>query len=239
VVNQPRFLGLTPDGRARYACDYEAELLRPLAARGADPDCDDQIDASTDDAEETETGGGIALDGTTLNVWAISGSYKWCGLRFNNGPFPAKGSTISVADFQIYASSASPYNNAAFDTYADDRAAPPTFSSNNGDITGRTRTTHSEPWVEDGLSEWKQSPSIVSVIQELATDYDSTAIVLILKPKTDVTKALGFRSWDAASHALGAKLHLEWTEGGPPVGQPTMRRWGGVPGMVYTGRAGW
>lgn len=26
---------------------------------------------------------------------------------------------------------------------------------------------------------------------------------------------------------------------GAPVGHPTMRRWGGIPGMVYTGRSGW
>jgi len=33
-------------------------------------------------------------------------------------------------------------------------------------------------------------------------------------------------------------LHGTGTEGGA-AGQPTMRRWGGVPGMVYTGRRSW
>lgn len=37
----------------------------------------------------------------------------------------------------------------------------------------------------------------------------------------------------------GYTKDLDLQEGAPPVGQPTMRRWGGVPGMPLTGRVNW
>lgn len=239
MTGQPRFLGFTPDGRRRSAADYE--MLLPTAG-GPDPDSDDKVDASADDADEDEDSGDVVITPTTIPIISGSSGRKWGGLRFHNGPFPAKGSTIDVAYIQWYIYSDT-YDDANFDIYAEDGASPSAFTTDAHNITGRTRTEHSEAWVANDLGwGWKESPSIVSVIQELATDYDSTVIVLILKAKTDATKDLRFRSWDntaTPANTWGATLHLEWTEGGPPVGQPTMRRWGGVPGMVYTGRGAW
>ena len=239
MIYKPRFLGFAPDGRRRYACDYEADL-RPVAG-GADPESNDQIDASEDDAYEREITGAMNLTGGT--VWAednaSSGARYWGGLRFHNGPFPAKGSTVDVARISVYIGSAD-YDDANLDIHAEDGAGPATFTTTGGNLTGRTRTTASTPWVANSIGTgWHDSPSIVSVIQELVTDYSPTAIVLILKPKGEATKMLDFQAWDCGDPSAAAKLHLEWTEGGPPVGQPTMRRWGGIPGMVYTGRAGW
>lgn len=219
------------------------EVLRPVAG-GLDPDSDDQVDASLDDAYQGEYSGTVYVDFTYAHVSSgtSTSGRRWGGLRFHNGPFPAKGSTILAAYLTPYIFDAA-NDDANFNIYAEDGAAPGTFTTDAFDITDRTRTAASVPWIADAIAAggvgWFNSPSIVDVIQELVTDYDCTAIVLILKPNSDATKNLYLQSWDEASHALGAKLHLEWTEAGPPAGHPTMRRWGGIPGMRLTGRSSW
>jgi hypothetical protein len=56
--------------------------------------------------------------------------------------------------------------------------------------------------------------------------------------------------WVAGAPAKTDNTNLDWVAGSPNVlwdsleavageGQPTMRRWGGIPGMVYTGRGSW
>lgn len=208
---KPRFLGFTPDGRWRYAADYD---LPPIMGGSGDPSSDDQVDASTDDA--WEHGSYFHTTPTYISVRSSEASAlrDWAGLRFHNGSFPAQGSTIDVAYIQIYIYSSS-YDDPNLDIYAEDGASPPTFTTAPYNISSRTRTTASAAWVTNNLlTGWKQSPSIVNVIQELATDYTPTAIVLILKPREDTDKYLRFQAWDEISHVLGAKLHLEWTEGG-------------------------
>lgn len=236
-------LGFTSDGRARYAADYGTEASQPTAG-GLDPDSDDQIDASADDSGEREYDGSHYLTTDNVRVYSDSNvnTRRWGAIRFHNGPFPAKGSTIDVAHFIAYIYSTD-YDNAKFDIHAEDGAAPATFTTAAYNITGRARTTAFAAWIADAIAAggigWFNSPSIVDVIQELVTDYDCTAIALILKPYSDASKELRFQSWDEASHVLGAKLHLEWTEEAPPTGQPTMRRFGGIPGMRLTGRDNW
>jgi hypothetical protein len=239
VIHRLRFLGLTPDGRARYAADYEADL-RAIAG-GPDPSCDDQVAVSADDTYELESTGAQSLDAVSVRCIAnvTADGRLWGGARFRTGPFPAQGSIIGVAYIEGYVYD-DVYGYPDLDIYAEAGGSPLQFSATAFDLSSRTRTNASAPWVADGIGTgWKQSPSIVALIQEVVDTYTPTAIVLVLKPRTDALKVLRFRSWDYDVHALGVKLHLEWTEGGPPVGQPTMRRWGGVPGMVYTGRAGW
>ena len=177
------------------------------------PTLDLQVDASADDAYEQESDG---VTNTTLDrLRVISGTSAryWGGLRFH-GALPAVGSTITVAYIEVYLYSTS-YDDANFDIHAEPLAAPPAFTTGTNNITARTRTTASASWVGDTLGTgWKTSPSIVSVIQELVDSLTPTAIILILKPKTNTGKIMNLRSWDEASNVLGAKLHLEWTEGG-------------------------
>lgn len=211
-MSDARLFGFTPDGRRRYVAEYD---LPPIAG-GADPTMDDQVDASSDDATEIESDGAINFFWWIVDITAsdLVASRRWGGLRFHNGPFPAQGSTIDVAYLEVYVSSDS-YDDARFDIHAEDAAGGGTFTTSTYNVTTRTRTTAFAAWLQTSLGVgWKQSPSLVSVIQEIVTDYILTSIVLILKPRTDVYSRFVVRTWDETSHVLGAKLHLEWTEGG-------------------------
>jgi len=194
-----------------------AELVATPTFTVTPMSCDDQIDASSDDAYEDESTGTIYLVADVVGVQSSANpaSRVWGGLRWNNGPFPTQGSTILAAYFTVYA-----YENMAddanFNIYAEKAASPATFTTDDDNITDREPdfTDASVAWVANGLAPspaWVQSPSIVDVIQELVDAVTPTTITLILKPNTDVTKGLYFRSWDYSVHVLGAKLHLEWT----------------------------
>ena len=214
-MTEHRFLGFTPDGRRRWAADYEA--LPPIAG-GADPSMDDQIDASADDAYEIESPGTMNLTQVYVSLQSSATATEriWGGFRFHNGSFPAQGSTISVAYISVYIFNTT-YDDANIDIYGEDGASPATFAATVYNISSRARTSEPTkvPWVADALGAgWVGSPSIVNIIQELVDAYTPTSIALILKPKTDLTKRLFVYSWNEASHVLGAKLHLEWTEGG-------------------------
>lgn len=179
---------------------------------------DDQIDTHLNDGyERLDTGemyGGEMVEVATLGWGAL---YYWGGLRFDNGPLPPMGSTITAAYISIYIYSES-FDDAYMDIYADDQAGPLAFTEGDAEfnISTRTRTTASAPWVADGLytGTWVQSPSLVSVIQELVTAYDVTSIALILKPRNyvDAHKTLLFYANERTDGVLGAQLHIEWEE---------------------------
>jgi hypothetical protein len=170
------------------------------------------VDASSDDANEYENTG--AVDLTSRDILIIndpdSSARYWGGLRFHNGSFPPQGSLILAAYIEVLTFGDGV--NANLDIYAEDAQSPTPFTADAFNITGRTRTSAFVPWVADGLytGTWWQSPSIVTVIQELVDSYTPTSIVLILKPKTDVYKYLAVGVWDYSGHLFGAKLHLEW-----------------------------
>lgn len=175
---------------------------------------DDQTDAALDDAYEKEDTGFVSTGGTVIRAEAnpVAGSRYWGGARFHNGPFPPQGSTIDVAylEVQVYSVVG---DDANLDIHAQDVASPVAFAAGAFNISARARTAASVAWVDNAIGTgWKQSPSIVSVIQELVDSFTLTAIVLILKPKTDAIKPLRYRSHEQAPNDLGMKLHLEWTE---------------------------
>jgi hypothetical protein len=213
---EPRFLGFTPDGRARYEADYELEPS-PLAG-GADPDEDYQVDQSADDGYETNLGTtNIAL--AYVYVLAHATAPYWGAVRFRTGTFPALWSNIIAATLSVNLYSIT-YDSANFDIYAEDAASPAVFEAGTGNynISLRTRTSDDTkvPWVADDIAAggtgWFDAPSVIGPIQEVVDAYAPTAIVLILKPRTDATKAFRFYSWDQTGNVSGAKLHLEWLE---------------------------
>lgn len=178
-----------------------------------------QIDASTDDTYEAESGG--SSGGTDAHIlvdsWtSIFGRY-WGGIRFHSASLPPSGATITAAYIELYIYSTS-WEDANFDIYNEVGAAPVTFSTGTYPVTSRTRGAVSVAWVADSLGTgWKTSPSIVTVIQEIVDSYSPTAIVFILKPKTDVGRQFRARTYDQTPlGTLSAKLHLEWTEDGAP-----------------------
>lgn len=214
-----RLLGFTPDGRRRYACDYD---LPPIAG-GADPSSDDQVDTGSDDGWQVEGTGLMEIDTYMWDVVSaiFPNSREWGATRFHNGAFPAQGDTVDVAyvEIHVYGEFMDDIN---CDLHAQDAASPATLVEVNFNITNRPRTAASIPWVQDGLGVgWHQSASLVSVIQEIVTDYAVTAIVIIFKPKTDATKYCSVDAYEREPvGTLSAKLHLEWTTAG--IGEDEM-----------------
>jgi hypothetical protein len=142
---------------------------------------------------------------------------RWGGLCFDNGPFPPKGATITAAYISCYLFDTGG-DDAYMDIYADDQASAPGFTNDDYNITARILTTASVPWVANGIAAggvgWFNSPSIVTVIQELVTDYDVTSIALVLKTRVTpgVYKGLYFYGYEVTGNVLGAQLHIEWEE---------------------------
>lgn len=173
-----------------------------------------QVDTGSDDGYEDE--GTAAVHLTASIVYSVShadaASRKWVASRFHGPSLPPNGATISVAYATINVDNAS-YDDINVDIYAEDGAGPTTLTTATGDITDRTLTTASAPWVADDVGGgWVQSPSLVDVIQELASDYTATAIVLIFKPRSDAYKFIGISQQELIGSVSGVKLHLEWSE---------------------------
>ena len=140
--------------------------------------------------------GGVIADGKEVRGW-----FRFLDIIIPNG------STITVAYIRWYFKvSGSPTSR----LYADDQANPgyPTSAVDN---FGRTRTTNYTQWnhAYKGSFSWENSPSIVSVIQELVDSYDysSGAAIQILHVDNNSTAGEYFdgRTWD-------------WTLGAEPVG---------------------
>jgi hypothetical protein len=176
---------------------------------------DYQVNASSDDAYQEETIGTMAVAALLVDSESGPTIRYWDGFRFHDRSLPPKGSTILAAYLRFY-----PYypgfDDINVDIYAEDAQSPPTFTTDAYNISDRTLTSASVPWGADGLGiGWSNSPSLVTVIQELVGSYDPTAIVLILKPRADIWKGLDLRCWDYGDHTLAAIMHIEWI---PPTG---------------------
>jgi len=175
---------------------------------------DYQVDQSSDDGDQLETGGFMGIDGGDFRVRStnVAANRSWGAVRFHNGPFPVQGSIITAAYLTIWAED-NLLDDLNCDIHAQKEANPLTLSVVNFDITNRPRTIASSAWVEDDLGPgWVQSPPLVGVIQEVVDICNPTSFVLIFKPRSNVVKTMFFYTWDYTGHLSGAKLHLEWTE---------------------------
>jgi hypothetical protein len=176
---------------------------------------DYQVNASSDDAYQEETIGTMAVAALLVDSESGPTIRYWDGFRFHDRSLPPKGSTILAAYLRFYTYYPG-FDDINVDIYAEDAQSPPTFTTDAYNISDRTLTSASVPWGADGLGVgWSNSPSLVTVIQELVGSYDPTAIVLILKPRTDIWKGLDLRCWDYGDRTLAAIMHIEWI---PPAG---------------------
>ncbi|KKN87583.1 hypothetical protein LCGC14_0256240, partial [marine sediment metagenome] len=225
----------------RVPLSYVQDAVYPLMV---DVTVNDQIAADTDDMYEIESSG---------NVWDGSGmalkdntttSRNWGGFRWDSptGSWPANGDTIDVAYQESYF-----YDNPGDDIhhhiYAEDAAGPGTFTAGSGsyDITGRTPTTAKVDWDAIGVAPsgaWVQSPSLVSVFQELVDDYTITAVVLVWKSGLKDDTHVSDREWTRirehdTSSTFAAKLHIEYTLS--PNATPTITSVTDTPDPVNSG----
>lgn len=184
-----------------------------------DPTIDIDVAASAEDAWETESSTVVTITSpvSILRSNVISSSRYWPGFKFS-GATPS--GTIDVAYMTFYTYSEG-YDDANGNIYFEKVASPADFTTNNADISGRTRTTASVSWVEDGIGTGAefQTPSLVTPLQELVDAETVTDLVIVMVPNQDVAKTLRILAYDTyPSNSPG--IHVEYTAGG--VSAPTV-----------------
>jgi hypothetical protein len=176
-----------------------------------------QIAASADDAQEQVSNGAVVLAGQYVTFAVATNAYD-VGLRFA-GVSGLAGVTIDAATLKIY-----PYSSRTDsfigDWYAEDAEAPDTFTTDVHNITGRTRTTATCEGDGSDFGTWSGGiwvnftgdgvNTIADIIQELATSYDPTAIVLVWI-YTSGSGSRQARTWDYSNHTFAPKLDIDYT----------------------------
>lgn len=182
-----------------------------------DPTIDTQVGAGADDGRVyQDTADYSNADTNTYVGWSHpSNGVSDAWARFT-GISGLGGSTIDVAYYSVegVAKQGTPLTK----IYAEDAAAP-TAPTSLSDYNGRSRTAAAVDWDNPGTwtnSGFNDSPSIVSVIQELADSYDPSAIQILHEDDGSATGSnnrLVYSSYDAGS-TLAPKLHIEYTAAG-------------------------
>ncbi len=178
-----------------------------------------QVGASADDANEDVGDGSMNLTRATLPIGSDRGGFH-VGLRFT-GVSGLSGATINTGTLTFRASAT---YGADFigDWYAEDAAAPGTFTSGNSDISNRTQTTatcegdgtdfgawtngQDETFTGDGVN------TIADILQELADSYDPSTIVLV-HIYTSGGGLRGCKSYDDTT-SFAPKLDIDYTADG-------------------------
>ena len=131
---------------------------------------DVQIETSSDDAEQSESGG-VSFNSSDLELVETSGGSQTVGIRFRNVAIPA-GATISSATIQFQVDeSTSGSIELTVKGQADDDA--PTFDNVNNDISARPTTDAAMDWSPPDWSNVaaagtdQRTPDIAAVIQEI------------------------------------------------------------------------
>ncbi len=150
----------------------------------------------------------VAFGWVTLNS-----SEHYGALRFAIPDVP-QGATIVAAEFQVYVDGTD-VDSPRLEIHGELAPNPPIFSAELENISARPRTLASVIWTEDDIGEgWVQSPSIVSVIQELVDQpawMPNQHIVLILDATTQASNLtpFEFRQHDSGAD-FAARLGIQW-----------------------------
>ena len=177
-----------------------------------------EVVAGSDDAQERESSGVVVIDGD-LFVTCISHSNAvsryWVAFRWELGATIPVGSTIIASNITPFVLNT--YDDANLNIHFEKIAAPITFAANAFNITGRTRTAASTPWVADNVVPehgFAASPSLNAPLQELVDVVSPTAIVAILRPNQNAFKKFYNRTQEYGDHTYGAKLHIQYNPPG-------------------------
>jgi hypothetical protein len=185
-----------------------------------DPTIDVDGAAGADDGESNDAGTGwYSNSGSSMKIgWSGAHSDRFNSWMRFTGISGLSGATIDVAYMRVRGYDTTPISGTPLTkVLADDQAAPsaPTTA---GDHAGRTRTTAGVDWDMSGwgADSWNNSPSIVSVIQELADSYNPTVIQILHDDdgsSSSGTNVVRLYTYDTgASNA--PELHIEYTAGG-------------------------
>jgi hypothetical protein len=197
---------------------------------------------TSSDAHEDSTGANFSdsaavVTCTSHTATATPNRRYYGGFEFVlTAEIPA-GATIDVAHITVQANALAA-DDPNVQIGAEDSADAPGFVTN-ADVTDRTRTTASEQWTATGIGTSPvNSPSIVSVLQELVDTYGGLAngagIVIFLDGRSDVISTFAVVSLEGTGDP--AALHIEFTAGGG--GDPEGSLVGGklVGGGILQGR---
>lgn len=182
-----------------------------------------QVAASNCDAIQNEGTGNTTIGGLTVNIiCAIAANGRsWGGMRWSSGSFPVMGDVITVCYIKVnLTTSGGMGDDPRLYWHFELATSPAVFAAVAWNITSRTRTASSVYWDANGLGTgWKNSPSLVTPMQELIDSYSPTDIVAIGRPNTDVdNRHLYPYSYDSSAVNCPI-LHLEWTAPGGTAGK--------------------
>jgi PKD repeat protein/uncharacterized protein YjiK len=180
---------------------------------------DVRVSASTDDAEESSSGG-VSLGSSDLEL-VNSGSDQTVGIRFNGVTIP-QGATITNATIQFQTDEATTgATSLTIEGEAADHAA--TFASTNGNISTRNRTANSVAW---SPAQWptvgqagpdQSTPNIASVLQEIVNrgGWSSGNSLAIIITGTGERTAEAFDGVPSGAPSL----HVDYSVADPGVNQ--------------------
>src|SRR3990172_4251525 len=187
-----------------------------------DPTLNFQVGASLDDTyvkNATESNNPTAVD---LFVGEAGGNiydsgYRWTGITIEDN------STIDVAYISLYLDFIDSSGTIKTIIYFEDVSSPAQFDGATW-VPARTKTTASTTWdINSGAPEtqgaFNNSPSIVSIIQELIDTYTYSSGVMAFFHLNNASPAWRYiisDSYDGVQ-ANAAKLHIEYTTGVPPI----------------------
>ncbi|KKN54905.1 hypothetical protein LCGC14_0587980 [marine sediment metagenome] len=170
---------------------------------------DDQVEASSDDANEI-TAGQVSLLATSVVLGDAFDTRS--GQRFFTLITGLAGKTITDA-YLTWRANATDTGSFVNTMYGDDLEAPITFTTTDFDISGRAKTTATVAAGSAELGNWTADSdytlTVTSIIQELADSYDPSAIVLFSINDSGNGERLG-KSFNS-DEALAPKLHITYT----------------------------
>jgi type IV pilus assembly protein PilY1 len=188
-----------------------------------------RVSASSDDAEQFNSSGGMYLNSSDLELVADGSTVQTIGLRFQNVAIP-NGATVTSAEleFEIDAVSGAGWTNALNLTLwgeATDDAN--TFTSTASNISGRSKTSASVAWnsvAAPSVDQKLTSPSITSLVQEIVdrpgwvSGNDMAFVVM----GTSSTVRREVEAWDGES-AAAPLLRVNYTTSGGSSAQAGFR----------------
>ena len=134
-----------------------------------------RVNQDSDDAEELISNGNTDLGSSDLELIYddYHGGNQEVGIRFQNVAIP-QGATVTNASIQFTSRYGTDSGTTSLTIYGEDTDDASTFSSTNGDITGRTKTSASVSW--NNIPAWdtideadadQRTSDIKSIIQEI------------------------------------------------------------------------
>ena len=200
---------------------------------GTTPTLEARVAASTDDAEESVTNGGVNRSSTTLEL-IRSTTEQTVGLRFADLALP-RGVAVTNAYIQFKASkTTSEATSLTLEGQAGDN--PPSFSGVLYNVSARARTTATvtwtpAAWTSGAAGAAQRTPNLAPIIQEIVSRpgwRSGNALALLI---TGTGQRVGW-SYDG-DQAAAPLLHIEYSTTDSP---PSVDRFSAAPGTAVKGQ---